>query len=363
MQKRHYLPLFVAIFLLAVLNVLLSGSAAAQTQPTLTPLPTFTVLPTLGPTAINTPTPAGCVVPLPLVKGSIIFIRGGVNIRHQPSVSGGVVGYTAEQTEYVVVGGPVCANDLNWWQVSGPGNDGWVAEGKPGNYLIINSGITTTDATPQGCGVPLQLVKGETLLLFTGLRVRAQPNLEGLVLTVASDGSRAVVLDGPICADRYNWWKVRVQVLDIVYEGWIVEGTKQTTQTYIISETELYKPVCDFPLNLGPGDRARVNYFDFKEKHLRTAPSLSAPILFDLIDEVPLIIIGGPVCADGYNWWNVTVRSNIAATGWMAEGGRWIRLVEKAPTLTPLPTATQPIFAFPSVTPIFSPTPTIIVIP
>lgn len=331
MRKSSLLAVvMLAAALLLLFHGLASPPALAQTELTATP----TLTATEGPTPIVTPTPAGCAVPLPLAPGSIIYVRAGILIRNLPTLDGGMVGYTEAQTEYVVVGGPVCSNDYNWWQITGPGNPGWVAEGRPSAYFIIDPGLNIS-GTPVGCGTPETFVTGESIVLFRGLRVRAAPNLGGLVLTVASEGTKATILDGPVCANSYYWWKVRVTVLDIVYDGWIAQGTRRSTQGYLASEAELNKPVCSSPLAFNVGDKAYVNYYDSIPKHLRASPSLNGTILFSLIDNVPVIIIGGPVCADGYNWWQITVRSNIAATGWLAEGGRWLRVVER---ITPTPT-------------------------
>jgi hypothetical protein len=85
-----------------------------------------------------------------------------------------------------------------------------------------------------------------------------------------------------------------------------------------------------------------VNYRDHDPKNLRDAPSLSAPILYTLVDGIAFEVIGGPVCAESYNWWNIRIRGREDVTGWFAEGGPgdyWIRVGDppSQPTATPTP--------------------------
>lgn len=338
MRRTYPLGLILALVGLAALAVLLTlASSGSVTAQIVTAIPTFTPTATIGPTPIITPTPAGCGGALPLVKGSIIFIKPGINIRNLPSLDGGVVGYTAESMTFSVTGGPVCANDFNWWQITGPGNPGWVAEGRPGEYFIFDSGFTISGTQTAPCGDRAVYVPGERIVLFKGVRVRENPGIGNLVITVAATGMQAVVLNGPVCADSYWWWKVRVVVVGVTYDGWIVQGTRGSTENYAISEAELNREVCSWPLMLHIGDNAYVNYYDFVPKHLRSEPGLEATILLKLLDNVPVTILDGPVCADGYNWWKVTIRSNIPMTGWMAEGGNWIKTISPPVTSTPFP--------------------------
>ena len=52
-------------------------------------------------------------------------------------------------------------------------------------------------------------------------RVRAQPGLQANPLGQIDPGETVTVLDGPRCADHYNWWKVQSTK---GLTGWTVEG-------------------------------------------------------------------------------------------------------------------------------------------
>jgi len=336
----HRLPtglvlLFMAIFVFALLLTAYPAPTGAQV---------FTETPILAATstALPSPTPliaaAGCVEPLPLVEGSIVYLKGGVNMRSQATTSGALVGYYEESTRWRVVSGPVCANGYNWWELTGgPGIPGWAVEGTPEGYFIIPAGVTLQELLEPPCAPAMNLTAGEELRLFTGVRVRQVPGLSGLVLTVAPIDTLVTVLEGPQCVDELNWWRVQVAVLDILYEGWMVEGF--VGQPLVISELERLAieegRVCADPLTLEPGDRAFVDYRDSIPKSLRTTPGTESPLMFTLVDGVPLEIMDGPICADSMNWWLVRVLARSDVVGWLAEGGPqgyWIsrldRLVE-----------------------------------
>ena len=136
-----------------------------------------------------------------------------------------------------------------------------------------------------------------------------------------------------VCADGYIWREVRVQVLDLIYDGWMVEGTRQTYDEEGNPLSDSYVdqgggPPCYPPLGFSVGDLARVEYEDTLPKNLRDTPSYNGNILYTLVKGIPLEIIGGPGCVEGMNWWQVRVMATFEVTGWMGEGGRsnyWIR--------------------------------------
>jgi len=229
------------------------------------------------------------------------------------------VNYYEQSIVVRITGGPVCDGiRYNWWQVRGPGNDGWVAEGSPGNYFMRLA------APPEGvepCYAPAELAIGGRARVLQAVRVRDTADENGLVLTVAPLGSLATVLEGPTCAYGYNWWRVQVTVVNVIYTGWAADAEADGTP---ILEDELARaePVCAPPLSLAVGSTAYVNYKGDAPKSLRGAPSINGELIATLLDGIGFEIIGGPVCArDGYNWWQVRILSRPDVSGWLAEGG------------------------------------------
>jgi hypothetical protein len=352
MRGRHIFALVVIMFMGALAASLRPGTTQAQLPATFTPIFVtatpflFTEVPLPTPTPLITPSPTsaapGCVAAFPIQPGDVVTVRGGVNIRTAPSVSAPWLANFPEPRNFTALEGPVCVDDYFWWRIRGHGVSGWVAERS--NAMTF---ITFIDpvATAVVCPRPLQLAAGEEVELVTGVRVRGEPSLAGRVLTVAPLGSMVTIVTAdPTCADGYNWRRVRVTVAGWTYEGWMVEASSTLPDVAFIEITP--ETVCLLPLALSPGDRGRVTYRDGMPKNLRSAPGENGEILWTLVRAVPLEIIGGPVCLDGMNWWNVRILSTIPAEGWLAEGGPrgnyWITRAPigagSIPTVTPLPT-------------------------
>ncbi len=350
MWKR---TLFAGLMLVMVIlfGVLLSQSSPTQAQVTF-PTPT-SVFPTpfLTPTITLTPTPEltpgptsnapGCLNALELDPGAIITVRSGVNIRAAPSVSSPWLANYQEPRDFIVLEGPVCADNFLWWQIRGHGLTGWVAERNAAISFIISVDRATVSSS---CPPPLELVIGEEIELITGVRIRSEPSLSGLVLTVAQAGQTAIALEGTtICNQGYTWRRVRVVVLDVTYDGWMVEGSSSIDGRYFSVQTPDPSLVCHRPMDLRIGDLGRIYDPDGPPKNLRGLPGTDAPILFALVDNVPFEVIGGPVCVGQDQWWQVRIRSTTPAAGWVMQGNApnyWLDVVVRAPTLTPSPTPT-----------------------
>lgn len=282
-----------------LLAVLLVGSAAAAPIPQTTP---------------------ECPEPLPVSAGSEVSIRGGVYVRAAPGPSNAIVNYVESFTLALITDGPTCVNGVIWWRVAGlPGEAGWVAQSAVDLQLVIPGPPDEALACPPA----LNLVPGSRLPLVSGgVRIRAEPNLAGRVLTVALIDTPVTVLAGPECADRLNWWRVQVPLGDILVEGWMAEGFENAPFVAVTPVRSLEAgTLCANPLRLPPGTRAAVSAPGGTFRPLRAAPGTDSPALFTLIDGVAFTITGSPVCADNLNWFPVQILSRPEVTGWLAEGG------------------------------------------
>ncbi|MEM9951288.1 MAG: SH3 domain-containing protein [Chloroflexota bacterium] len=285
-----------------------------------------------------------CITPLNLLPGDQIAIEPGVNIRRSADFSSPIVWNTSQQQvdnegnrllpedEFnviaFVVEGPVCANGYNWWRVNvSGGNDGWVAEGRPtdvGGYLILTGAVPiNTDCTPA-----FDLEVGEVALVTQNVRVRSEPNRDGRVVTVAPFGSNVLILSEPNCdpRDPIIWFRVQVEVVDFVYTGWMSQGLGGAIwliPTDLPSEEA--GTLCGPPLDFAIGTLGYVNSFEQRPRYLRDAPGLDSNVKFLLVDGVPFEFIGGPICADNINYWQIRVLSSTYdVDGWIAEGSRGV---------------------------------------
>lgn len=90
------------------------------------------------PPSVNT-NPA-CPLPPRMVVGQTGIVDDSVplpnRLRSSPSLSGAQIGLMRPNEIFTVIGGPVCANGILWWQVNYNGREGWTAEGQGGAYYI-----------------------------------------------------------------------------------------------------------------------------------------------------------------------------------------------------------------------------------
>jgi hypothetical protein len=330
MRKAYAIIFLFGALIVALIAVSRPDTTLAQLPPTATPseFPTATI--TLTPTPLLTPLPTsaapGCATSFPLRIGFPVTLRGGVNLRFGTSLSSPWLASFPEAREFTVVNGPVCSENYIWWQLHGHGVTGWAVESTTVQAFILFDEAVHARVD---CPDPLSLVVGERINLVANVRVRNAPLVDGLTLTVAPAGSTAIVLDEEaVCGDGYRWRNVRVTVVNVVYDGWMAEGSSDVEQLYYLQLTPA--PNCYPPRRMSVGERAVVYYRDddYSPKNLRAQPNTTSAILYTLVKGVPLEIIGAPICYDGMNFWHVRVLSNIPAEGWLAEGSRynyWIR--------------------------------------
>lgn len=319
------------LFLLGVGLLSLGGLTAAQTftlTPTSTPVPVTAAPTVFYVTTFTPPTPTpGCPAPLALQKGGTAVVHGGVYVRTQPNASSPYVNYYQEAVTVTIVDGPVCDGTYyNWWAVRGPGNDGWVAEGRPSTGYWMRVG----DPPPgDDCGIAADLTVGKETLLLLDVKVHQNPGLKELLLTVAPSGVTADVLEGPVCVEGHHWWRVSVPVLGVVHTGWMADTGEGLA--LLADPEKLNQPVCDSPLNLAAGTRAYVNYKAGESpKNLRNGPGTTYEIVNTLLDGTGFEVVSGPICAaDGYNWWQIRILTRPDVVGWFADV--WIQTLPTKP--------------------------------
>jgi hypothetical protein len=94
-----------------------------------------------GPTVWSISMPAACGTALPprLVIGNYGSLDANTtpnNVRSE-AATGEVIGQLQPNDDFIVVAGPICADDMYWWQVdNGNGLVGWTAEGSSAEYWL-----------------------------------------------------------------------------------------------------------------------------------------------------------------------------------------------------------------------------------
>lgn len=184
--------------------------------------------------------------------------------------------------------------------------------------------------------------------LVIGTQGRVLPGNANNVRDIASRGGTLVgsipggevfeVLDGPVCADGFNWWQVSYDA----FTGWTPEGSgteywvepyEAPTVAADVSPTPEPTPEPALPLsNFEPplevvnvvevGAEVRVINDDPNADSItltiRSQPSRGADAVAQAVEGDLLTIIGGSEEADGLRWWQVETESG--TQGWVIEG-------------------------------------------
>jgi hypothetical protein len=102
-------------------------------------------------------------------------------------------------------------------------------------------------------------------------------------------------------------------------QAFVLWGAEDIVITQAADIAEKPLPTCDGTQQsrLRPGDTARV-VENTVPNNVRTNPTLQAELVGQLPGGTTFGVLDGPVCNDGYAWYEVTLNSDI--TGWTAEG-------------------------------------------
>lgn len=131
---------------------------------------------------------------------------------------------------------------------------------------------------------------------------------------------RVIVLEGPVDADGYRWWRVGTNQL----AGWVADGDGDVV--WLSPELGERRPVRR-PVRLGDDVTVTIGEGGFLK--VRAQPGLNSPEQFRLNPNTQLSVVEGPVDADDFRWWKVSDGEDV--TGWAAEGDgseQWLTPLE-----------------------------------
>lgn len=187
-------------------------------------------------TAISgTPDPSSiCLPAAALVVGEEARVLTGVLLHELPNESSLVLHSILSNEAVDVLAGPVCVNNLNWWQVRAAyptPNDpngtivGWVADGFPGTYWLAALNAPPV-GTPNYCPRPLRLNVGARAAVTYDDRVprtlRDAPSVSAAPVQTLIAGVAFEITGASVCADGFNFWPIRL--LQSNTTGWLAEG-------------------------------------------------------------------------------------------------------------------------------------------
>jgi hypothetical protein len=148
--------------------------------------------------------------------------------------------------------------------------------------------------------------------------MRAAATTGGNLILQLGTGQVVTILEGPISADGYTWWRIDDGAGNT---GWAVQGD---------GETEFLSPQLGEAqaVNRSPrvGERVTISV----QVSVRSLPSTAANLMTYATPGQQFSVLAGPQSADGFTWFQI--RSDDGTIeGWAAEGDgttRWISPLE-----------------------------------
>ncbi|MBN2303942.1 MAG: protein kinase, partial [Anaerolineae bacterium] len=202
-----------------------TATATSTATHTATRTPTYTptryVRPTLPPTITPRPsnTRSACSMRprLEVDEGArtTLYPPDDTRVRRAPGYGANVVRSIPPGLTFWVTGGPLCNDDVWWWQIEGydiNGQwEGWIGEGANGEYWI-----EPFDSGPAVCpGAPVpRMWPGEQgrVMLTPPLpsNVRSGPSRTASITGKLQPGDTFTVISGPVCdtVNLWRWWQV-----------------------------------------------------------------------------------------------------------------------------------------------------------
>ncbi len=179
------------------------------------------VIVTPPPVVVTVPPPAtdDCSAALPQrvsigSQARVVPAMGGLNLRQTPN--GTVLTTLSGGDTFNIIGGPICADNLYWWQVDRSGTIGWLAEGSSSYYIEPYNGEPPFEpplVAPTGCeqALPPRLTIGGTAIILDDQRPYNGPAGEMIPQRFYRSGTVVTVNAGPECAGGQYWWLITGQ--------------------------------------------------------------------------------------------------------------------------------------------------------
>lgn len=129
-----------------------------------------------------------------------------------------------------------------------------------------------------------------------------------------------VIADGLI-VNGVLWYAIQVGAVDPVW----VPASAGVVLNSDIGPFPIQDPVvgqCTGTLapRLEIGDAGRVTFREGSRLRLRTGAGIGAGIILNMAEGTSFTVLNGPVCMNGYNWWQIQLATGVI--GWSAEASR-----------------------------------------
>ena len=220
--------------------------------------------------------------------------QGPLNVRSAASPSASVVGQIDHGAVAIVIDGPVIGDTDNWYKIDWTGPDGWVSA----RYLIVSP----PEPPPLEEG---DYAYGVNVRYTTETNIRTQPSLTASIIASVPRNAWAFVMAGPLEADGYEWYQLRVQN---VGDGWSVK-------TNFAAAPVDTNPVAKFTV----GDTVQAT----TTINIRPRPGIAQTVVASVGPGVPFTITQAPIAVTEYIWYGVfgsfgggwVMENNLVAAG------------------------------------------------
>lgn len=278
-------------------------------------------------------------------------INEATNYNPSPSANATALMYVNTTNSFAdTVGDLIWVSDANtfpelvWVQNSPPAippQGGWIP--------LLPPTVNTCEYSQLFCDSTPPLTIGSLVAVSgSGADIRSGAGQAFAIVAQLITGDTVTVLEGPISADGLTWWRVQTRTN---VTGWIAQdgvtftpATPEAVSTptpFIITATPA--PVTAFP-TVAPTASDALAGFPFAQVtvegnnlNARTSPTTGASVLAILTAGDTFPVVGGPVQADSFTWWQLNTPDGNA---WAADGignTRWLRGLNALP-----PTAIAP---------------------
>lgn len=159
-----------------------------------------------------------------------------------------------------------------------------------------------------------------------GLNMRDNASPSGALLIQLATNQRVTVVEGPVEAEGFTWWKVDNGAGRV---GWVAQGDAETVWlTPQSGGAQASAPVSSNPqpVNRAPqvGERVLVTMPAGGQLSVRSAPGIQAALVTRVNPGAQFTVLAGPQQANGFVWYQV--RSDDGAVeGWAADGDAGVR--------------------------------------
>ncbi|CAN5616352.1 hypothetical protein BH23CHL5_BH23CHL5_13590 [soil metagenome] len=226
------------------------------------------------------------------LEDAVTVSNGPLNMRESAGTDAAILDALDDGTAAVITGGPTTANDFVWYEIElAEGETGWVAA----EFLALAESSADTFAS------------GDSIVVSEGpLNLRGGASVNGTVLETLDEGTSATVVAGPSTADELDWYQI--ELADGV-NGWVAGSFLALVDT---APEEQDLGDISFPI----GSFVFVNA---EQLNLRADASTESEIVQTANDGEVASVLDGPVVADGFTWFQVSLGSGeTAVEGWFA---------------------------------------------